>query len=103
RNAFVVDRPARGRLEVTRAGGVLRIENGLGADIEALVLRSEDGHYHALAGGLAQGASSELSPDASAGSVASTWGAHAAVASHPDLFSGTYLARLRVSPFTDAC
>ncbi|HTF91224.1 MAG TPA: hypothetical protein VK843_22620 [Planctomycetota bacterium] len=94
----------RARLGVKRQGEKLEIENGLGAEIQTLVLRDESGAYHKLASSLAESASAELVPIDEA--TAFGWGADLFGNSGPltqALPPGSYWAELEHSPFGDDC
>ncbi|MBI5363948.1 MAG: hypothetical protein HZA53_12265 [Planctomycetes bacterium] len=107
RSAFLADRAARARLEVTRNGERITVENGLGAPIEGLVLRDADGAWHVLSARLGVGGKAELEPVALANTaverVEELLGELAPLASSAQPFAGAYVARLGGSAFTDAC
>lgn len=107
RNAFLVDRAARARLEVTRDGERVVVENGLGAAIEQLVLRDENGGWHALDGVLAQGARATLAPlaraDEAVDRTTALLGDTAGLASTTVLAPASYAARLAAGAFVDPC
>lgn len=105
--AFVVDRAARGRLVVTRGAQGLTVENGLGAELEALTVRAADGTYHVLDAGLAAGATSTLrvenDDEAVTVAVTRTYDGRGSLVNVESFAPGTFFARLAHSPFTDAC
>lgn len=107
RNAFLADRAARARLEVTRNGERITVENGLGTAIEGLVLRDADGGWHVLPARLGAGGKAELEPVALANTagerVEELLGELAPLASSAQPFTGAYVARLAGPAFTDAC
>ncbi len=108
RSAFLVDRAARGRLDVRRGADSIEIENGLGARIEHLVLKDHDGKLWELAHALEPGAHAELvvPADESAESFEPLRDpdySKASMATYTSFAPGTYVARLDRSPFTDPC
>lgn len=107
RTSFLVDRAARGRLAVTKTASGVAVENGLGANVEQLVLRDADGGWFTLEGVLADGARRDLVPREQASEgverVKLALGVASSVASDFELFPGGYVARVASSPFGDAC
>lgn len=104
RNAFLVDRAARGRLDVSRGADAVEIENGLGARIDTLVLRDDDGRQWSLETRLEPGARAQLvlQPNEE-NAAAMILGPAQAFLRDAGLAPGTYVAKLSRSPFTDAC
>lgn len=106
RAAFVVDRAARARLVVTRGADGLAVENGLGEELLALVVRTSDGAYHVADAALATGARRALrtvTPEEADAAAARAREAPTELTNVASFAPGTYFARLARSPFTDAC
>jgi hypothetical protein len=111
----VSERAERARLELAREGERLRVDNNLGADLEALILRAPDGSFHGLDGGLLAGARARLEPlevsaplgEALAGLLGSSLplerGAPARADWKEALPRGCYLAKLARGVFRDDC
>jgi hypothetical protein len=109
---LAVERAERARLDLRSDGGAWRVDNNLGAGVEALVVRDPEGVLHRVEGPLAPGASAALRrlDDVAAGVAALE-----ALRGHPRALTpvglpaeevlppGCYLARLAASPFRDDC
>ena len=100
-------RAARGRLSFRSDGDELFVDNGLGVDLDGLVVHGREGAYYALAAdGLANGRGGALQrledrPHPS-GWLAADFGEWdlGAVYAFPE---GSYIASLATNPFVDAC
>jgi len=105
RQAVLTSRGSRLRLGVESDGGGCRVENGLGVDLEELLVHDQRGDWFRLAGGLEAGASAELEPlagppaDGDPGSDLFTF--HPEVM--PELPRGTYAAKSSEPAFRDDC
>lgn len=105
RNAFLTDRAARARLEVRTSANGVEVENGLGATIQELLVRTSDDESWYASAPIAEGARATLKlVNADEGTTSDTlFGWTAVIPSRKALVPGSYVARLRSSPFTDDC
>ncbi len=106
-HTFLIDRAARGRIEIAREADGWTASNGLDAPVRALVLRDARGDLHRFQGPIAPGRKAQADPTGPDGPEVARWRAlrplPCPLADGEWLPAGSWCAELESSPFVDAC